>query len=252
MALPLSSPLSDIRARLAVRLELGRQAETNESVRDLLGEYIRSAFHLLIRDADWAILQVRRTVDLVNAQHAYDVPDDIDVGNIELITVQNTDNREYPLHPGVNSYERSAFRVDRGGETDTNQAALPLRWVVENGELRLYPAPDTETYPTMVIYGKALPREPRENADRANVDDEALLLGAEVIGKGAMNKSGAREAEMRYARHLRNIRAAQSDGEIVQLGPARSARFTDHGGREGYSDRDRFWPDFDPFSPFVR
>jgi hypothetical protein len=249
MALPLSSTFQDVRRRLAVRLELGAQAETSASVRELLSEYLRSAFHILVRDADWAILVVRREIALVNAQHAYDVPDDIDVGNISQITVQNTENREYPLHPGVNSYERSAFRVDRGGSVDENAASLPLRWLVENGVLSLYPAPDTSTYPTMVIYGKALPREPRENGDRANVDDEALLLGAEVIGKGAMGKPGKPEAIALYERHLRNLRAAQSDGEIIQIGPERSRRFQSYGSRQGGRYHGNFWPDFDPFDP---
>jgi hypothetical protein len=252
MALPLASTFQDLRRRLAVRLELGKQAETNATVRDLLSEYLRTAFHLLVREADWAILVVRRTMSLTNAEHTYDVPDDIEVGGIHQISVLNTSNHEYPLQPGVSSYERSAYRIDRGGETDTDQASLPLRWTVENGNLVIYPAPDTSTYPTLVIYGKARPRTPFENDDRANVDDEALLLGAEVVGKEAMGKSGARNAARMYERHLRNLRAAQSDGELVQIGPTRSRRYATASERDEAPDHGIFYPDFDPFHPFFR
>lgn len=224
MALPVPSMLSELRHRLAIRVGLSAQVEVNEALRDQLTEHLRSAFYFIIDEAPYAALQVRRTLTLTNAQHAYDIPDDILPGNIHRLTILSDDNHEYELHYGLTPEQRSTHRIDSGGETDTDNASLPVRWVVENGMLALYPAPDTGDYPTLVIYATATPTEPREDSDRPQLDAEALLLAAEVTFN-AMARRPTATAEARLRRRLQTLRAQEMPGEVIEIGGPRSSRF---------------------------
>ncbi len=242
MALSVSPSLQELRQSVAIRLNMGVQASTSTALHPLLDEYIRQAFNLLVRDANWVILETTIEVDLLDKIHEYDVPDQIDVGDIREITVQNKDKFEFPLHAGVEYYERNAFDIDRGNKE--NQGQLPLRYVVEDKLLKIYPAPDATQYPKMFIRGKALPRAPYKNGDRAYIDGEAHIAQAVVSLKRHYNMPGADNDDLILQKHLINIRAAQSDGETVQVGPTRSRRFPELDGR--VDDRALFYPDFDP------
>jgi len=240
MALSISPPLSELRQSVAIRLNMGQQVATSTAQHPVIDEYIRQAFNLLVRDANWVILETTVEVDLIDKQHEYDVPDQIDVGDIREITVQNKDKVEFLLHAGVEYYERNAYRIDRGNKENDGQ--LPLRYVVEDKLLKIYPAPDAAEYPKMFIRGRAIPRAPYKDDDRAYIDEEAHIAQAVVSLKRHYNMPGADNDERILARHLGNIRAAQSDGEVTQIGPTRSSRFD--GGM--LNDRALFYPDFDP------
>lgn len=243
MALSVSPTLAELRQSVAIRLNMGQQVATSTAQHPVIDEYIRQAFNLLVRDANWVILEAVEEIALIDKQHEYDVPDQVDVGDIREITVQNKDNFEFLLHPGVEYYERNAYRIDRGNKE--NEGQLPLRWVVEDKVLKIYPAPDATQYPKMFVRGRAIPRAPYKNGDRAYIDGESHIAQAVVSLKRHYNMPGAENDERILARHLVNIRAAQSDGETVQIGPTRSQRFPDLNGRLP-SDRGLFYPDFDP------
>ena len=240
MALSVSPTLNEIRQSVGIRLNMGVQVSTSTSQHGVLDEYIRQAFHLLVRDAFWIILQNVVEVALIDKNHEYDVPDGIDVGDIQEITVQNKENFEFILHAGVEYYERNAFDINRGDKE--NEGQLPLRYVVEGQLLKIYPAPDAEQYPRMFIRGRALPRAPYEDDDRSFIDGEAHIAQATISLKRHYNMPGADNDERLLQRHLTNIRAAQSDGEVTQIGPVRSGRFSEG----GINDRALFYPDFDP------
>lgn len=244
MALATSPPLLELRQALAIRLNLGKQASTSKRLHPLLDEWLRSSFELLVREANWIVLRVTEDMELVTGQHAYDVPDSIDVGSIEEITVMDEDFMEWRIEPGINVHERNAYRVDRGGEYKESQASVPLRWEVIDQMLHIYPAPD-DRFLTMKIRGKAIPRAPYSDGDRAYIDKEAHLLQATLLGKDHFKMPGINSTAATLQRHLTNMRSAQSDGEPVVIGGSKSARFEDRGGWSG-ADRRLFYPDYDP------
>lgn len=255
MALAVSPTLAELRLSVATRINMGRQVRNSTALHDILDEYIRSAFNLLVREANWVIMEVEEEIDLLMGQHAYDIPDNIDVGDIRQITVENIVNREFPLLPGVAYYERNAYRVDRGledaptAEELETHSSLPLRWEIIDQLLNIYPAPDTNQYPTLKIRGKAIPREPYTDGDRSFIDKEAHVLAATVALKKHYKMEGADNDQAILNRHLMNIRASQSDGERVQIGPERSIRYPEQTTRFQGNDRAAFWPDFDPEAP---
>ena len=224
MALPVPSTLLELRHRLAKRLGLGAQVEVNEALRDQLTEHLRSAFHYISDEAPFAALQVRRTIALTNAQHTYDIPDDILPGNIHRATILSDENYEYELHYGITPGQRSIDRIDSGGTTDTDNASLPVRWVVENGMLALYPAPDTSDYTHLVLYAKATPTEPREDNDRPQLDAEALLLAAEVTFNTLLRRP-TQAAERNLRRRIDTLRGQEMPGETIEIGGPRSQRY---------------------------
>jgi len=240
MALSVSPTLAELRLSVAIRLNMGAQVSTSTSQHAVLDEYIRQAFNLLVRDAYWVILQTSVEIELLDKIIDYDVPDNIDVGDIQETTVQNKNGIEFPMHSGVNSYERNIFNA-RAEDPDA-PGQMPLRWLVEDKRLKIYPAPDAEQYPRIIMRGRALPRAPYKDSDRSFIDGEAHIAQAVVSLKRHYNMTGADNDERILARHLINIRAAQSDGEITQIGPERSHRFD--GGLT--NDRALFYPDFDP------
>lgn len=242
MALSVSPSLQELRQSVAIRLNMGVQASTSTALHPQLDEYIRQAFHLLVRDAYWVILQTTVEIALQDKIHEYDVPDGIDVGDIQEVTVKNIKNFEFPLFSGIEYYERNAFDINRGDKDNVGQ--LPLRWVVEDKLFKIFPAPDATQYPTLIIRGRALPRAPYKNDDRSFIDGEAHIAQAVVSLKRHYNMPGADNDDVVLQKHLINIRAAQSDGETIQIGPTRSQRYPELNGR--LNDRALFFPDFDP------
>ena len=71
MALSVSPTLAEIRQSVGIRLNMGVQVSTSTSQHDVLDEYIRQAFHLLVRDAYWIILQTVVEIDLIDKNHDY-------------------------------------------------------------------------------------------------------------------------------------------------------------------------------------
>ena len=255
MALAVSPTLAELRLSVETRVNMGRQIRNSTALHPIVDEYIRQAFNLLINEANWIIMEVGESIDLIMGQHSYDLPDNIDVGDIREITVENIYNRELPLVPGVAYYERNAYRVDRNlqaaptAEELEAQSGLPLRWEVIDQLLHIYPAPKTTEYPTLLVRGKAKPREPYSDGDRSFIDKEAHVLAATVAIKKHYKMEGADNDSAVLQRHLMNIRAQESDGESVQIGPERSHRYPEQNTRLDNSDRVLFWPDFDPFAP---
>ena len=107
MALSVSPTLAELRLSVAIRLNMGMQVSTSTAQHPVLDEYIRQAFNLLVRDAYWIILQSSVEIELIDKNIDYDVPDSIDVGDIQEVTVQNQRGTEFPLFAGVGIYDRN-------------------------------------------------------------------------------------------------------------------------------------------------
>lgn len=245
MALAASAPLSDIRQSVAVRLNMGAQAARSTRMHGILDEFIRSAQALLLSEFPWIVLDVEKTIDSIEDQHDYEVPDGMAVGDIHEITVLSKANREFPLRAGVAPHERNAFRIDVPGAGA--RSGLPLRYEVLDASLAIFPAPDPVEYPKIVIRGKATPSLLRNDNDLCAIDPQALITQAVIAGKEHFGVAGAQIDAQMQARYLRNLAAKQSDGELISVGPVRSRRYRARNSREGTgSDRRRFWPDYDP------
>jgi hypothetical protein len=249
MAFEVSPSLAEIRQSVAIRINMGKQAKTSTALHDLLDEHIRSAYELLVREAWWVILDVSVAVPLDLDNHFYDPPDAVEIGSIHLITVIDTNKREIPLTRGINAAERSAFRVDKDGNTTPGvNSSLPLRWEILDQKLAIYPAPDITQYTDLIVYARAKPRAPYKSGDIVLLDKEALVATATVSLKSHFKIPGMDTDAAKLASHIRNVRAAQSEAEAIQIGPNPSLRFTGNG--QGLSDREIFYPDFDPFHPY--
>lgn len=246
MALGASRSLAEIRLDVAIGLGMEQQIKNSVETHSLLDLKIRIAFDFLVREASWVVLSVTRKIDTISEQHAYELPDNIEVGAIEEISALDIEGREYRLNPGVAYYERNIY-TNRDASSESEFASLPRRWEVKDGKLMVYPAPDAELYPQLQVRGQITPAPPRKDGDLVHIDSQAIILQATALLKAHFNMPGAQTEEVQLARHLRNLQEAQSDGEVVQIGPTRSGRYGSEMNRVGTRDRARFYPTYDPF-----
>jgi hypothetical protein len=240
VVLPAAKTLAEIRQAVGIRLGMGQQVGQSTALHPMLDEHIRTACSLLQREAEWAVLDTILDEDTATGQRLYDIPDRMHPGDIREVSVVDVDGREHSVHSGVAIHERNAY----GGE---EQAALPLRWEMEQGAIALYPMPDAERYPTLRIRGQALGYEPYHDSDRVLVDSQAVILQATVLAKQHFDLPNPAAEAAVLGRHLVNLRAAQSDGETIQIGPEPSRRYPSQRARPTHRRgwRPATWDDFD-------
>lgn len=229
MPLPSFPPLSELRLRMARLLRMQAQVERSTSMHGTLDECLRQAFVYITSSDQWAALRVRQEIDLVHGQHAYDIPDGILPGWIEgtPVVVRSTDNREFPLTPGVDSYDRARYSVDRDGAAVDDNVGLPLRWDFWDGQLQVYPAPDvdTEHYAKLGFWARTVPEEPVEDDDKSWIDPSAHVLMALHFYHLDTSPAKAQAYLGRAMVQLQAIRSAQAPAQPIRLGPARVSRF---------------------------
>jgi len=237
MALAIAPRLSAVRRAVAVRCKMGAQAERSPAFRDEMDEWIREAFHEIINEADFLVLKMRAEIDLIHGQHSYDVPDNLNAGDIDNVYVRQKvvsdtggtqTTQEYVLKPGLRAYERSAWKMpepdpETGEQED--RTSLPLRYEIVDQNFDIYPAPNTDIYSTLVIEGYRTPPEPTHNDDRLEVDKEAIIRLATAIGKAARRQSDAADTRARYEMYVEKYRANQSEGDTFRVGGRFSRKF---------------------------
>ena len=238
MAFALPLTLLEARRSVAIRLNFGPQADAAEPMRELLNEFVRRAARELLLEADWVELRVHLAFDTVEAQHAYDFPDNLDLGRVEDIYVTDLNGREYALSAGVRDYERNQWE----GQGDPEKASLPLRYEVINQDFMVYPAPSTD-YPQLHFRGYLTPRPPKDDGDRIPVDHEALIQKATAIGKKHFGSADARQADMDLALYLNRLRPTESDGSGFRVGGRLSTKFKPSTRRTGSGGSQRWGQD---------
>jgi hypothetical protein len=199
-------------------MNFGPSAAQSEAQVSLIDEFIRRAARELELEAAWVALRGSEDIALINDQAVYDIPDGFDVGRIDGVCVVDSEGREIEMEPGVRSYEREQW--------STAAASLPVRFEFQNQTLILYPAPDTERYPTLRIYGYRRAVVPVQAGDRIELDREALVQKATAIGKKHFSMPDAAIADTDCRIYLARIKPMQADGESIHIGGHFSRKFT--------------------------
>ncbi len=198
-------------------VNLGKSVAGNHSapVMKLATSWLTTAHALLFREAEWIRLLDVFDIPLIEDQREYDIPDGLDPSRINnYLIVRADDSMEFDLGVGIRPNERNAARA---------ASNRPLRIEVLDQQFRLWPAPDA-TWSTLRLEGIAIQSDfaDPEN-DRIAVDKTALLLKATILGKIHYGMPGVDQLRAELFKYLDDVRAAESDGDGIQLGGPQAA-----------------------------
>lgn len=252
MSLAQTPTLAELRLEMARPLNLEAQVQRSSALHGKLDSLLRMAFHEIVGTEQWTPLRIFETFDLTLGQHSYDIPDGVLPGMIEdpFEVIRDSDNAAFLVHRGIDHYSREAYKVDRNGETDlTVNSGMPLRWDIWDGQLQLYPAPDTSIFSQARFLVRSEPREPSADSDRSFIDKDAhvkMALAYYHIGRPeyAVYRNEAMS-------RLQIVRKQLMPGRTVQKGPARTSRFNQPGTPES-SRRVLFNNDGTPTEAYFR
>lgn len=228
MSLDQTPTLAELRLRASSLVVRRAQVERSSSLHAKFDEAIRQAFSDLVNAESWAPLRIEETIQLSQGVHGYGIPDGIPPGWIEgaMEVIRSEDNRSFPVYRGISHYDRTHFSIDYNAPDDlTTNASRPEKWDFWDGQIQLYPAPDTTIYSTVRFWAKTKPKAPTADSDRCYVDGDAHVLMAlsyYFLVSDPNKAAGLRSAALA---RLRAIAAQQQPGGGLQLGPARASRF---------------------------
>ena len=167
---------------------------------------------------------MRRTIDLVAGESSYDFPDDIEPGQIfsPLYVRRVSDQRIFPLRPGINWLERNAATV-----ATTN--SIPRRYTFENQMIVIFPTPDITLYDQLVFDAFTACTDLVSEEDMCSVDSEALIQMAEIMVRPRIGKPDVPGAAAILAKYLDSLTTQSGDNGECLLGGATSAVVTPEG-----------------------
>jgi hypothetical protein len=224
MALAPEKSLVELRNAVMERCVLNTTGNLGARAQKVVDSCLNSAQRVLYYDHDYTRLQVRRTITLSNGVTTYDFPDDIEPGQIfnPIYVRRLSDQRIFPLRPGINWMERNAAQV-----TTTN--SIPCRYTFENEMLTIAPAPDTTLYDALV-YDAFLACTPLVGeTDLCTIDSEALIQMAEIMVRPRMGLLAISGADAILAKYLDSLKTQSGDDGDCLLGGATSAVVTPEG-----------------------
>jgi hypothetical protein len=99
----------------------------------------------------------------------------------------------------------------------------PLRWTVENGQIRLAPIPN-DYWLSMILECYTSPGPFISDDERCVVHPQALLMLAEVYVKMHFGMPGVDVAKQEFMKFIEDLRALQGDGDGFQVGGKQSIR----------------------------
>lgn len=200
MALALLPTLTELRSRLFTRLGMETQGGQASPDSALFDSWIQQSNAMLWLECAWLRSRTRFSMTLVPGQSIYDWPDGIDEGSIEIVELEDSDRKVFPLTVGID------FMIRNLNPAASN--SRPMWFDVHDNVIEILPAPDT-TFPRVWITGEFGPAELRAEGDRCNVDPEALLQMATVMGREHFGMGDTRGAETRLQRYIMLSRAHQ-------------------------------------------
>lgn len=224
MALAPEKSLVQLRTAVMKRCVLNTSGNLGARAQGVIDECLNSAQRVLYYDHDYTRLQVRRTITLVDGVSSYDFPDDIEPGQIfsPIYVRRVSDERIFPLRPGVNWLERNAAQV-----ATTN--SIPRRYTFENQMLVIFPAPDTTLYDQLVFDAFTACTDLVSEEDVCAVDSEALIQMAEIMARPRIGKPAIAGADAILAKYLDSLQTQSGDDGECTLGGATSAVVTPEG-----------------------
>lgn len=205
MALPPVATLVDVRKAVAIRCNFGNQPQRVKQVQPVLDEYIQESHAFLAGLCDWTVGLRFASIPLVDGEQEYDFPDDCLPGNIDQITVVDTNGFEHELQFGMRPQERNSAVITAKSQ--------PLRIEIFNGVMKLWPPPDVSSWPSMQIRYRATALRPMKDTDTIVVDMETLVkFAAHKVRKhfGMPELESPQELD----EYLKIMVAQQSDGEV--------------------------------------
>lgn len=212
MALSLYPTLADLRADLFTRLGMETQGGQASPDAALFDSWLRQANKMLWLECDWLRSRTRFSVDLVTGSSVYDWPDNVDEGSIEIVEVEDENGKFAPLACGISSAIRNL--------QPTVTASRPQWFDVHDDIIEILPAPDA-TYPRIWITAELGPSDLRAEGDRCDVDPEALLQMATIMGREHFEMGDTRSAEKFLARYIQLTRAHQGPPRSYQAATRR-------------------------------
>lgn len=220
MALPVQLTLDEARIEVLQRLGFAQQGTAVLRNHNLIDSFIRQSMNQLAHEANWSDLYKELQIPLVDGQGRYEFPDEASIGQIDTIWVLDINNRAYQLAGGTQWQDFSGE-----GSQDSQYAEVtgePRKWQIINRELRIYPAPNTDTYTNLNIrYVSRLPRL-IEDSEYLPFDSELIVQQAVILGKRHYGMPGVSEAMGDLARYLDRVKTAQRESRVFNVGGSKS------------------------------
>lgn len=238
MALGPFMTLGEIRREVLDRLGFPALDSLSLGEHAKLDSMIRSAAKQLFRQAGSIAARKQETITLIEDQATYDFPDGSSVATIHGIWITDSNDRHWPLEPGVTLPERETARGD---------SARPVLYEITGGNLVLLPAP-SDLYVSLTIDFTPELGPMREDGDPVGIDGELVVMKTRLNWKLDQGLPASNEEKAELDQYLRDIVAANSDGRDIVLGGRRSRLTNDRpynrmsNGRYGYTSADDYNP----------
>lgn len=234
MPLPQAPTLSEVRAAALNRVGM-RGVPTGEVVA-VTNEKAREAQAELFWQAEWVRLRISATIPLTDGVDTYDIPDDMDLGGLQVAWVQNSDGLRSRL------YLDSTIEIYN---TYRNSSGKPnYLWIMNSG-LTLTPKPDSSWTTLYLEYNRSASGLVNDQ-DRVSVDGEALIQRMAYKMKEHYGIGGdPTPARIDHERYLMLLRGKQRPPQMFPIaseamdGPVYWAR---NGGPATYTANWNPWP----------
>lgn len=176
---------------------------------------------LLYDDYDWPFLQIRPYKTLQAGQRFYDFPE-VALEQLETVVVYYN-GLPHPLMRGIRAEDYAAYDSDAGERVDP-----PLRWDVVNtgtaAQIEIWPVPASNGM-RLQVFGKKALGPLVDDDDRADLDDQLIVLTAAVTLLARQESKDAALFERMAAKRLASVRGRTKGGSTsVRMGLGDTSR----------------------------
>ncbi len=197
-------------------LHVAESPSLGRNVRDAHCQALRSAQERLYQAWDWPFKKIYRDKPGVMGERYYAPPADLDLENIREVRVLVT-NLWYPCIRGIDTTNYNVVNSDKGIGRDWIRNWDLYNDPDDGGDMiEVWPIPLTTGYSLMRFFGVKKLAPLVMDADKADLDDYAIVLSAAADLSPARERVAAQAKADRYvfslARNLNNSRTFISGG----------------------------------------